>query len=372
MTLLANAWVERGVDVSLVTIGSTTNDTYQLDPAVMRIGLDLLGRSENSVTAALNNIRRVRRLRAVIRELRADVVVSFMTSVNVLSVLAAQPLRLPVVVSERIWPEAEYIGRAWTHLRRYAYRRAAAVIAQTHRAARSLQKEIPGAIVEVVANPILVDSRETADRAADMVLSSCYGYNLVLGAGRLSKQKGFDLLIRAFARLAAQRRDWRLAIFGDGPERDALVELSRELNISNQVILPGFSHSLHIVMRRAQMFVLSSRYEGMPNALAEAMACGAACISLDCPAGPAELISHGRNGLLVPPEDVEGLTSAMEFMMQNEESRRRMGDAAEKSMSIYSIEETVNRWDELFARTVKRAGLRGTRETAGRFVGRRA
>lgn len=353
MTLLANAWSSRGIDVSLVTIGSTSSDMYELHPGVKRIGLDLLGQSDNPMSAVLNNARRIRRLRAVIRDLRPHTLVSFMTSTNALSVMAARPFKLPVVVSERIWPEADRIGKAWRYLRKYAYRRADVVVAQTHRTAEWLQKEIPGATIEIVANPVQVEWHESADAAAETVLTSCHGCSLVLAAGRLSEQKGFDLLIHAFAPLARERDDWRLAIFGEGPERGALHQLSRDLGISNRILFPGFSRTLHFMMRRTQLFVLASRHEGMPNVLAEAMACGAPCISFDCPTGPAELISHEQDGLLVQAEDVTGLTNAMDRLMRDEGLRRRLGGAARESVRAYSIENVMNRWNAVFARTMK-------------------
>ena len=367
MSLLANAWVDRGLDVSLVTIGSTAGDVYDLNGGVKRIGLDLLRRSENPFAAILNNLRRVRRLRQVIGDLRPDALVSFMTATNVLSVMAAKPFGVPVIVSERTSPEAARIERVWSQLRKYAYRRAAVVVAQTGRTANWLRKEVPGARVEVVANPVQVEARQSADAAAQMVLAACVGCNLVLAAGRLSMEKGFDLLIRAFAPIARRQTDWRLVIFGEGPERNALLQLTRDLAISSHVLFPGFSHALHLMMRRTQLFVLPSRHEGMPNSLAEAMACGVPCISFDCPTGPAELILHEDNGLLVRAEDITGLTSAMDRLMGDEALRRRLGGAAQESAREYSMENILSRWGALFAGTMKDGGageIRGVEVTS--------
>lgn len=352
MSLLANAWAARGIDVSLVTIGPTTGDTYELDRGIRRIGLDLMGVSDGPVAALLNNMRRVRRLRAVMRELQPDVLVSFLSTTNALSVLAARPLKLPVIVSERIWPGADGIGRAWRCLRKYAYRRATLVVSQTHRTAQWLKEEIPGASVEVVANPVQVECQKSVDEVVEKMLASCAGYNLVLAAGRLSAQKGFDLLIRAFAPLVRERPNWMLVIFGEGEERDSLYRLCRELNVADRVLMPGFSVALHVVMRRTQLFVLPSRYEGMPNALAEAMACGTPCISFDCPTGPAELISDGRNGLLVPAGDIFALSSAMDRLMRDERLRESLGSAARESMKVYSMDNVLNRWNALLERAV--------------------
>jgi GalNAc-alpha-(1->4)-GalNAc-alpha-(1->3)-diNAcBac-PP-undecaprenol alpha-1,4-N-acetyl-D-galactosaminyltransferase len=371
MSLLANAWSSQGVDVSLVTIAPMGSDTYFLDPAVQRIGLDCERPSGNAVVAAYNNLQRIRRLRARVRELRPDALISFMTATNVLTVLAAMPLKLPVIVSERVAPETVHIGKFWSQLRKYAYRRAAAVVAQTSHTAEWLRSEVPGANVEVVANPVQVESGQAADSAAQTVLTACGGHNVVLAAGRLTRQKGFDLLLRAFATLARRHPGWRLAILGDGPEGEALRELSRVLGIADRVLFPGFSRSLHRMMQESELFVLSSRFEGMPNVLAEAMACGMACVSFDCPAGPAEIVSHGHNGVLVPAEDVANLTLAMDRLMGDEALRRRMGGAARNSLGSYSMENILEHWNALLARVLAAAGPDGVRGISDSIVERR-
>ncbi len=359
MSLLANAWARLGIDTSVVTFGPTGSDVYVLSPKVRRIGLDLLQEAGNPAAAALNNFRRIRRLRGAIRELRPDILISFMTSTNVLSVLAAKPLKLPVIVSERVAPEAHRVEQPWRYLRKYAYRRASVVVAQTRRTAEWLRREIPGATIEVVANPVHLESEGSPDAAAQTALAACSGHNMVLAAGRLTGQKGFDLLLRAFASIAQRQPAWRLAIFGEGPDGAALRELSRQLGISDRVILPGFSHALHFVMRRSQLFVLSSRYEGMPNVLIEAMASAVPCISFDCPAGPAEVISHARSGLLVPPQDVASLAAAMDRLMGDPELRRRLGSAAQESIGRWSLESIVGRWNALLTSILEARGRGG-------------
>lgn len=359
MSLLANGWARLGIDVSILTIGPAAGDAYALDHRVKRVGLDLLGASDGAVAAIYNNLRRILRLRAAIRALEPEALVSFLASTNALSVLAAKPLKLPVIVSERVWPEADRLGRAWWWLRKHAYRRAAAVVAQNHRVAQWLQREIPGANVEVIGNPVDIQCAEQPDVVMNTALTCCNGHNLILAAGRLSEQKGFDLLIRAFAPIARRRPNWVLAIMGEGQERSALDALSRELEIADRVLLPGFSRSIHLMMQRSQLFVLPSRYEGMPNVLAEAMACGVPCISFDCPTGPAELISHEDNGVLVPAEDVGALTSALDRLMEDESLRLRLGRAAQKSMEAFSVDNVLVSWNDLLARTVRLKRLGG-------------
>ena len=198
-------------------------------------------------------------------------------------------------------------------------------------------------------------AEQTVDPAAEAAIEACGHYKVVMAAGRLAQQKGFDLLLRAFAEIAPRRSGWRLAIFGDGPESTSLREMTRDLGLSGLVIFPGFSRTLHLALRKSQLFVLSSRYEGMPNVLAEAMAWAVPCISFDCPTGPAELISHGRNGLLVPPQDVGRLAAAMDRLMGDDELRRQFGKAAEETVKVYSLGGILDRWNTVLGRILNPA-----------------
>jgi len=133
---------------------------------------------------------------------------------------------------------------------------------------------------------------------------------VILGVGRHYPQKGFDTLLRAFARVR-QETPARLVILGEGPERPNLERLASELGVAADVDMPGFDPNPFRYMKRAGVFVLSSRYEGLPNVLIQAMACGCPVVSTDCPNGPAEILDGGRYGALVPVDDVEAMARAI-------------------------------------------------------------
>ncbi|HUO88492.1 MAG TPA: glycosyltransferase, partial [Rhizomicrobium sp.] len=133
---------------------------------------------------------------------------------------------------------------------------------------------------------------------------------IILAAGRLHPQKGFDVLLRAFARVRAQI-DCRLVILGEGAERASLAAMASDIGLAYDVDFPGFARNPFSLMARAAVFVLSSRWEGFPNALVEAMASGAPVVSTDCPSGPREILDHGRYGRLVPPGSAELLADAI-------------------------------------------------------------
>lgn len=182
------------------------------------------------------------------------------------------------------------------------------------------------------------------------------GAHRLIAAGRLEHQKGFDLLLEAFAVIAAGYPDWTLDIFGRGPRRDRLDQSVIDLGLSGRVSINDPTDRLGEHMRAASVFVLSSRYEGFPLVLLEAMAAGLAVVSFDCPTGPGEILTDGTSGLLVPAEDVSALAAALDRVMVDESFRRRLAAAAPAAVLPYSPQRVGRRWDELLAGGHKEPG----------------
>jgi glycosyltransferase involved in cell wall biosynthesis len=172
----------------------------------------------------------------------------------------------------------------------------------------------------------------------------------ILAMGRLSSEKGFDLLIKAFAPVADKSPDWSLQIWGDGPLRPQLEGRTRQRGLGGRVYFPGICRNSASVFARGDIFVLSSRYEGFPNVLLEAMTCGLPVISFDCPSGPRAVIRDGVDGLLVPPQDVARLTGAMARLVCNYALRSNFADAAREAASRFLPELIMPRWEALLDR----------------------
>lgn len=170
---------------------------------------------------------------------------------------------------------------------------------------------------------------------------------VVITAGRLTRQKGYDLLIPAWRSVADRHPDWRLRIFGSGESRESLQALIEEHRLTDVVTLEGPARSLGDEMTAASVYVLSSRFEGLPLVLLEAMSKGMAAVSFDCPTGPSDVIDDHRNGILVPPRDVDALAAGILELIEDPELRRRCGAAAVETARDYTMDAVGPRWEAL-------------------------
>ena len=340
MALLTEAWVERGWEVVLLlTLAKPTHDAFfEPNPRVQVRHLDLYRPSHGIVDALRANMRRLRVIRAAIRASRPDVVLAFMTDTNVLAILASLGLRKPVVVEEHIYSAWPPLPLPWRLLRLVTYPMAASVIALTPSALSTLGLA-RGRRGRVIPNPVVPPPPGSVVPSDPPV---------IVAIGRLVPQKGFDTLLTAFARVATTHRDWRLEIWGEGPERAAIEELRDSLGLARQVTLPGRTRDPYEVLRRASLFVMSSRREGFPTVLGEAMACGLPVLSFDCPSGPRELIRDGIDGVLVPPGDVQAFAAGIERLVGDRELAQALSSRAPEVVERFSLATVLREWDAIF------------------------
>ncbi|MEA4870304.1 MAG: glycosyltransferase [Christensenella sp.] len=243
------------------------------------------------------------KLRKLVKQEKPDLVLALPEKVNVWTVLFLLGTGVPVVVSERNDPNRHPENKVKRVLRRLVYPFAKGFIFQTQDAADYFPKSVRkrGIVLDNPLDTSRIPARFTGERR-----------RTVAAAGRLHEQKNFELLIRAFARFYKTHHDYSLVIYGEGPERERLMKTASRLGIAGAVELPGQSRTLLEDINDCAMFVLSSDYEGMPNVLIEAMACGMSCIATDCPVGGVRsLLTDGENGLLIPVRDERALVQAL-------------------------------------------------------------
>jgi glycosyltransferase involved in cell wall biosynthesis len=341
LSILANEWAARNHEVLLLTIHGGESDFYPLDSRVRRVALGVGGRSGNIVSAIRSNRVRARKIAEALREYNADVAVSFMTRINVLVLLAARQYPVSVIVSERVDRLEHPETLPWRLLQRRIYREAAVVVAQTEQCAAHMRTLVKSERVRVIPNPVVQPELVSPAEAANVALPRRY----FVAMGRLVPQKGFDLLVAAFSRLPYSV-DAHLVIIGDGPQRAALTAQAATAGLERRVHLLGPRERPHTIIARAVAFVLSSRFEGFPNAMTEAMACGVPAIAFDCPSGPAAIVRHHVDGLLVPNGDVTAMAAAIQLLATDQELRERLANRASDVLSRFSLTEVMTRWEE--------------------------
>jgi glycosyltransferase involved in cell wall biosynthesis len=340
---MAAYWVSKGWEITILTLDNATgSEIVPLDPRVHHHALNAVGQSTGLIMALRQNFDRVGRLRRAILDSRPDAVISFIDMTNVLTRLATMGLGIPVILSERSNPALEPLGRIWETLRQWLYPGADGIVFQTARAQAHFSIAIQ-ARSRVIPNPVLPPTHPTKPK-------SNHGPKQVLGLGRLIQRKGHDLLMNAFAIAAADRQDWELRIVGEGEARPELEALRNRLiaqnpNLRSRIHLPGAVTHGGEALAAADLFVLSSYFEGLPNALCEAMAQGLPVISTDCPNGPREMIESGFDGILVPTGDVAALSASLEQLMAEPEQRRQLGEQAQQILNRCGLENIMTQWE---------------------------
>jgi glycosyltransferase involved in cell wall biosynthesis len=328
---LTRAWSEAGHAVVVITLAPAQAHTFDLDPRVRVVALDLAGASPHVLAAILANMRRISRLRAALRASGAKVVVSFVGATNILTILASLGLGKRVIISERNDPARQSLGRAWDVLRRGLYRFADVVTANSSAALATLGGFVPAHKLALVPNPL--PQLEAGNATARE--------RIVLAVGRLHRQKGFDVLLPAFATSRARHDGWRLVILGDGPQRATLQRQAEQLGIADAVEFRGFDVDPFSWYQRAGLFVLPSRHEGMPNALLEAVAAGAPTIVSDACVGALDVLQAERSRLVFRSEDSVGLATAIDRLTEDAGLRESIAAAGSAQVLHHHAPGTV-------------------------------
>ncbi|HVJ00701.1 MAG TPA: glycosyltransferase family 4 protein [Sphingomonas sp.] len=335
VSLLCNHFATLGWTVSLLAFEHReTVPYYAHHPAVRILPLGLKSAPRSPLAAVGAVLARRNSLRRAFRLLRPDLVVSFLTRTNILSLLAGAGLDIPIIISERNNPALQKAGAVWGALRRWSYPRAAGFVTMTSGAMRFFGNAVPPR-TWVIPNPA----------TAPVIAARHSDGRTISAVGRFVPQKGFDLLLDAFAKAATAIPEWRLVLWGEGPERAALETQCRKLGLTRRVDMPGVTARPGAWIEHTDLFVLSSRYEGWGLVVGEAMAAGLPVISFDCEWGPAEMIESGRSGILVPNGDVDAMAAALVDLCRNEGARAALGQAAVERMRHFEPDRVIAEWE---------------------------
>ena len=295
--------------------------------------------SDDPLRKIYNVGARAMRLTSLLRRECPDRVISFMESANFPTIIAAARAGCLDRLYVSVRGNPAMIPFPFRVLIPWLYRLPVGIIAVSEGVRRRLElMRVPVARVSVIPNPIVRTDRQAIEHNSVSPLTNRF----ILGCGRLGWEKGFDQLLPAFRGLG--RTEIHLVILGEGEERLTLINLSRELGIEKRVHFPGYVTDVKTWYRHAECFVMSSRHEGWPNVLMEAMVNGCPVISFDCEYGPSEIIQDGENGLLVPEGDVEGLTKAMTRVLDDESLRRNLVVKGLERVKRFDGTELAARW----------------------------
>jgi GalNAc-alpha-(1->4)-GalNAc-alpha-(1->3)-diNAcBac-PP-undecaprenol alpha-1,4-N-acetyl-D-galactosaminyltransferase len=386
VSTLANEWSRCGRKVSVITLHDRRR-FFALDPSVHhviidRAGLTWVAEFLKKLKSRLSKLRVARpwlitlfglrlyrlfaerfyslnfqlfieyeswALRRALRSVESPVVVSFGTSINIITLRACEGLGRRVIISERNDPRRLARFGLWDLMWRKHYRSADLVTANTHTALNDMSGFVEPGKLAYVPNPLaLAKGNGNGNGHAHTPISPSPFF---LNIGRLVSDKAHDVLLEAFALLGDELKEWRLAILGDGRMRDTLKAQAASLGVASRVHWHGIVQDPHAFYRAANIFVLPSRVEGTPNALLEAMSCGLPVIVSDGAPGPLELVEDGVTGLVVPVNDATALAAALRRLASDDELRSRLGEAARARVSEYELPRALAAWESVVGLT---------------------
>ena len=327
----ANYFVKKGYDISIVLFNSKES-FYKLDSTIKIIRLQLSRSKIKLYRAIENRFSIITSLREVFLQENPDVIISFITKTNISSTIAAKLAKKTIILSEH----TNYTRNARDFLgfvRRVIYPLADAVVVLTNydKIKYNFVKN-----VYVIKNPLVIKN----------TYFDIERKKILLGVGRLVHLKGFDLLLKAFSHVKVD--DWKLVIVGEGPKRKELEQLAKDLKIDNIVEFPGLTQDIEKYYKEASIFVLSSRIEGFPNALCEAMGYGCPSIAYNCLTGPSDIIIDGQNGILVEAENIHSLANKIEKLIYDVELRDQLGYNARTILNKLDVNLITKQWIQVF------------------------
>lgn len=339
---LANYLVSAGYEIDIITMADD-DPAYFLSSSVNRIELLKTKERKNFI---YNSFLRIKRLRKYMKTSDTEEYLVMLPTTIILLLSFHKLTHAPIVVSERGDPSK--LSKTNQLLLRQVVKNASGFVFQTQDVQEWYTPYIEGIYSEVIPNAI--NEEFLNDNVSEKSIE-----RKIVGVGRFTEQKNFELLIKAFEMVHKRYPEYKLVLFGDGPKRDVLINLVKSLNLEDCVELPGYVQNIKDEIRTSSLFVLSSNYEGIPNSLIEAMAIGIPCVATDCPVGgPKYLNSIGErnNCLLIPMNDLESMTDAMCKLISDPNLAKQLSINAQCVKSELHPNIIYRKWDS-FLRCVK-------------------
>lgn len=306
---------------------------YEIDPKIKYYTLDCDEKKHNFLK---KNFTRIHRLNNIVKQENPDIIVSLLPEPTYRLMLVNMIRRKKVIISVRNDPKVEYKSKINNIIMKILYPKADGFIFQTEEARDYFCQKIKDKSV-IIPNPI----------NDDFIQKPYEGERekIIVSVGRLTEQKNQKMLINAFSKLDKKFEDYKLVIYGEGELRRQLENQIQELQLEKRVFLPGETDCIKEKIYKSSLFVLSSDYEGMPNALMEAMALGLPCISTDCPCGgPKYLIKNEYNGLLVGVKNEEELAKKINEVLSDKELSKKIGNNANEISKELNSNIIINKW----------------------------
>ncbi len=330
---LANYFKNRGYKVFMIT-SHKYEDEYPLNSEITRYVLDDYGKSQNKI---VKNIRWITIIRNICKSEGIDCIIGFMRESNVRVIISTLGLPTVSIIAVRGNPQVEYGGKGGRFIKQWILPLADGCVLQTHDSLECFTDGVQKKAI-VIPNPIGESFFNVERKPVKGRIVTC---------GRLDLIKNHPMLIRAFSRIKREHKESTLEIYGIGDERELLQNLIDELGVTDSAFLRGKTDHVERVLSSADIFVLSSDSEGMPNALMEAMAAAVPCISTDCPCGgPASLINNNESGILIKVGDEEALVKALNYFLGDAKAAQRMGDNARLRVQDYSGKKVFSMWEK--------------------------
>lgn len=337
ISTLSNELIER-FDITIITFSKAT-PFYVLDGRINVIPcLEKAEKPKSMIDSLKLNYTLVKRIAKISKQEEIDILIGFITSANILTVLAAKRNGIPSVISERNNPLVEDVPKLWEILRRYVYPMADTLVLQTKGIKKLYEKKIKAHKIAILPNPI-------SSRLSELRRTDTRQEKIILSVGRLDKNKCHDELITAFHTI--RPKGWKVKIIGDGNKKETLTKLIESYDLSESIQIISKVKNIDKYYNEASIFVFTSKTEGFPNALLEAMHFGLPCISTDCNFGPSDLIINGENGYLISVNDQEALTNRLSDLISNKNLQLKFSENAKQTTEQYKSENVVSQWEAL-------------------------